>query len=138
MCPIYESTGNCHLGPKCKLHHPKSRTVGKKRKRSKEEKKSAMGRYFGGSTHVQPSDPRTSIAEKFSRDENNIRDGNENLFEGSLADYISLGLTDEEDEGESAREIVHAMRDEANDDPDMELDDINYLIKPIGIMDVNV
>ncbi|KAK4765890.1 hypothetical protein SAY87_007532 [Trapa incisa] len=133
VCPIYESTGNCHLGSKCKLHHPKCHNKGKKRKRSKEN---TMGRYFGGSTRAQPSGPKASSTEKLYRDYNNIRDGDKNLVEGSFSDYIALGYTDEEDEGEVSGEIVHAMGDDTSDDADMEVDDIYSLIKPFGIMDV--
>ncbi|KAK4765888.1 hypothetical protein SAY87_007530 [Trapa incisa] len=133
VCPIYESTGNCRLGSKCKLHHPKCHNKGKKRKRSKEN---TMGRYFDGSTRAGPSGPKASSTENLYRDYNNIRDGDENLVEGSFADYIALGYTDEEDEGEVSGEIVHAMGDDTIDDADMEVDDIYSLIKPFGIMDV--
>ncbi|XP_031372489.1 uncharacterized protein LOC116187720 isoform X1 [Punica granatum] len=132
VCPIFESTGNCPLGSKCKLHHPKSRTKGKKRKRSK-EKKNAMGRYFGGSKYVRASDPGTSVTEKPSADESNSNNGDDNPFEEKLADYVSLDVSDEE---EGAEDIGRVMGVEANDDFDMELDDLDELIKPIGIMNV--
>ncbi|KAK3428243.1 hypothetical protein EUGRSUZ_E01003 [Eucalyptus grandis] len=48
ICPTFEATGRCQQGSKCKLHHPKGRSKGKKRKRSGE--KSSLGRYFGSMT----------------------------------------------------------------------------------------
>ncbi|GKU87770.1 hypothetical protein SLEP1_g2112 [Rubroshorea leprosula] len=124
VCPIFEATGSCSQGSKCKLHHPKKWSRGKKSQRSRENK-NAHGRYFG-SMHVDILEPGRVLAEREPRVD-------DNLSEGQFSDYISLDVSDEE-----ARESCDAMSEQAiggNDDPwDSQLDDLDELIKPIGIM----
>ncbi|GLT55844.1 hypothetical protein SLA2020_289310 [Shorea laevis] len=124
VCPIFEATGSCSQGSKCRLHHPKKWSRGKKSQRSRENK-NGHGRYFG-SMHVDILEPGRVLAERQPRVD-------DNLSEGQFSDYISLDVSDEE-----ARESCDAMSEQAifgNDDPwDSQLDDLDELIKPIGIM----
>ncbi|KFK42125.1 hypothetical protein AALP_AA2G214200 [Arabis alpina] len=45
-CPVFEATGSCPQESECKLHHPKNRSKGKKRKRESEPWQKIS--FFGG------------------------------------------------------------------------------------------
>ncbi|XP_057973394.1 uncharacterized protein At1g21580 [Malania oleifera] len=126
VCPNFEATGVCSQGSKCKLHHPKNRSRGKKRKRSIEQT-NARGRYFGS---INPNIAETAVAvsEKHTAHNNEIF-----LEDGRLADYISLDVSDDE-----ARETEGPMSEQTamcDDEPsDAQLDNLDQLIKPIRIM----
>ncbi|GLT84932.1 hypothetical protein SLE2022_031390 [Rubroshorea leprosula] len=128
VCPIFEAKGSCSQGSKCKLHHPKKWSRSKKSKRSREHK-SAHGRYFG-SMHVDISEPGRVVGERQPRVD-------DNLCEGQFSDYIGLDVSDEE-----AKETNDTMSDQptfGDDDPwDSQTDDLEELIKPIGIMNRNL
>ncbi|GAV81655.1 hypothetical protein CFOL_v3_25109 [Cephalotus follicularis] len=126
ICPIFEATGSCPQGSKCKLHHPKTKRKGKKRKRSREQK-NTQGRYFG-SMHVKISEPGIAVSEKYS-----FLDHDDHIFEGRNADYISLGVSDEE-YGESY-DLPSEQTSFFDSDPsDLQLNDIDELIKPVRVM----
>lgn len=131
VCPTFEATGSCPLGSKCKLHHPKSRSKGKKSRGSRKQK-STYGRYFG-SMLLDDSEPQmTMISERHSTHDNI------NLFvEGKLVDYISVDFSNEE-----AREANDALCGQTtfpdNDASDLQFDDLDELIKPIRIMNRQV
>lgn len=131
VCPVFEATGTCPQGSKCKLHHPKNRSKGskgKKRKRVGQQRK-AQGRYFG-STHVNVSEPRTAVNEKHSTQ------NNDDIFiEGKYADYISLDFSDEE-VGET-NDLTSQRMFYDSDSSDLQLDDLDELIKPFRIMNRN-
>ncbi|XP_057442716.1 uncharacterized protein LOC130734365 isoform X2 [Lotus japonicus] len=82
ICPAFEATGTCVQGTKCKLHHPKKQSKGKKRKRSGDQ--NSRGRYFG-SISVDVSEPEMMMASS-----------QQNLdLEKELSDYISLNVNEE-------------------------------------------
>ncbi|GLT77926.1 hypothetical protein SLA2020_494800 [Shorea laevis] len=129
VCPIFEAEGSCWQGSKCKLHHPKKWSRSKKCKRSTEHK-NAHGRYFG-SMHVDISEPGRLVGERQPRVD-------DNLCEGQFSDYISLDVSDEQ-----AEETNDTTSDQPtfgdDDDPwDSQIDDLDELIKPIGIMNRNL
>ncbi|KDP32867.1 hypothetical protein JCGZ_12159 [Jatropha curcas] len=125
VCPTYEATGSCPQGSKCKLHHPKNRSKGKKSKQSREKKK-AQGRYFG-SMNINTSDPGPAVSEK------HLVEDNDNIgSEGSIADYISLDFSGETAESTNIVEEQTSFRD--SDPMEFELVDLDELIKPIRIM----
>ncbi|KAF3976404.1 hypothetical protein CMV_000424 [Castanea mollissima] len=131
VCPVFEATGTCPQGSKCKLHHPKNRSKGskgKKRKRGGQQRK-AQGRYFG-STHVNVSEPRTAVNEKHSTQHND-----DIFIEGKYADYISLEFSDEE-VGET-NDLTSERMFYDSDSSDLQLDDLDELIKPFRIMNRN-
>ncbi|OMO91233.1 Zinc finger, CCCH-type [Corchorus capsularis] len=120
VCPNLEATGSCPQGSKCKLHHPKMQSKGKKRKRSMEYK-NARGRYFGIDI-LEPKKLRHQAV-----------DDDDRFFGGEFSDYIHLDVSDDE-----AGEICRLMNDEIafgdNDSSELQLDDLDELIKPIRIM----
>ncbi|XP_022749074.1 uncharacterized protein LOC111298604 isoform X2 [Durio zibethinus] len=123
VCPNFEATGSCSQGSKCKLHHPKYRSKGKKIKRSTEQK-NARGRYFG----IDILEPKRMVSERHE-----ALDHDDIFFDGKLSDYIGLDVSDDE-----AGELNHVMFDQTtfgdNDSSDLQLDDLDELIKPVGIM----
>nr|GEX15103.1 zinc finger, CCCH-type [Tanacetum cinerariifolium] len=90
-CPVFEATGACPQGSKCKLHHPKNRKTGLKRKQQhslEQNQKNSRGRYFGSFRGGEAM----PISEKhYLRD-----DDGDMLCQGELTEYISLGFSDEE------------------------------------------
>ncbi|KAJ4840051.1 hypothetical protein Tsubulata_038184 [Turnera subulata] len=128
ICPVYEATGSCPQGSKCKLHHPKKRTKRRKSKQSR-EKKNAHGRYFGP-MHVNISETTTAVSKKHPMPDNMDVDE-----KGSIADYISLDAGDEETE-----KIVDGEDKETtfsdSDSLDLKSDDFDELIKPVRLMHV--
>ncbi|PQM37687.1 uncharacterized protein Pyn_12733 [Prunus yedoensis var. nudiflora] len=88
VCPSFEATGTCPQGPKCKLHHPRNRTKGKKRKRTREQK-NAWARYFV-SKDINFSEPR-AVSGK-----NCAQNGDDTFDDGRAADFISIDDSDEE------------------------------------------
>ncbi|XP_030545243.2 uncharacterized protein LOC115751464 isoform X2 [Rhodamnia argentea] len=119
ICPTFEATGRCQQGSKCKLHHPKGRSKGKKRKRSGE--KSSLGRYFGSMT-IRLSKQGTAAPERV-----HVEDIDDNSV---FSDYISLDVSDDE-----LRESDDPMIFDEIDPLDVRLDDLDEQIKPIRIMD---
>lgn len=119
ICPTFEATGRCQQGSKCKLHHPKGRIKGKKRKRSGE--KSSLGRYFGSMT-IRLSKQGTAASERVR-----VEDNDDNTV---FSDYISLDVSDDEE-----RESDDPMIYDEIDPLDVRLDDLDEQIKPIRIMD---
>ncbi|XVF39246.1 hypothetical protein PTKIN_Ptkin01aG0020100 [Pterospermum kingtungense] len=122
VCPNFEAKRSCSQGSKCKLHHPKNRSKRKKSKRM--EHNYAHGRYFG----VDIFEPKRMVSER-----HRAIDDDDILFDGKFSDYINLDVSDDE-----AGELHHAMRDQMtssdNDSTDLQLDDLDGLIKPIRVM----
>ncbi|XP_047182768.1 uncharacterized protein LOC124848982 isoform X2 [Vigna umbellata] len=119
VCPTFEATGTCTEGSKCKLHHPKKQSKGKKRKRSGDQKHT-RGRYFG----FIPADVSESgmmVAPNRHKQSSEI--------EEELSDYISLDVVSEE----------VADTDDLSFDPAVfcdndSLDDLDELIKPVLLL----
>ncbi|KAK6246275.1 hypothetical protein SCA6_009365 [Theobroma cacao] len=123
VCPNFEATGSCPQGSKCKLHHPKKQSKGKKSKRSIKHN-NARGRYFGIDMLV----PKRMVPES-----HRALDDDDMFFDGKFSDYIRLDVRDDD-----AGEIHQVMNDQMtfgdNDSSDLRLDDLDELIKPIRIM----
>ncbi|XP_021895300.1 uncharacterized protein LOC110812756 isoform X2 [Carica papaya] len=130
VCPAFEATGSCPQGSKCKLHHPKNRSKGRKRKRSCAQK-NARGRYFG-SLHVEITEPGSVVLERHSMQEENA------IFGGKLTDYIGLDDTDGEVSDGEAGESNDLGNEKTTfgegDLSDFQFDDLDELIKPVRIM----
>lgn len=132
MCPLFEATGTCPERPKCKLHHPKRQTKGRKRKRS-EEKNNDQGRYFGSKRINAAGSSRMVVTEKHP-----VK-SSDPYPEGDLADYISLDVSSDEETAES-QDYSTSQRTSFCEGylPELLLDDPDELIKPIRIMDENL
>ncbi|KAI5355206.1 hypothetical protein L3X38_008101 [Prunus dulcis] len=126
VCPSFEATGTCPQGPKCKLHHPRNRTKGKKRKRTREQK-NAWGRYFV-SKDINFSEPRAVSGKHCAQNGDDIFD------DGRAADFISIDASDEE-AGESNDPINEQAASCDSDSSELELDDLDELIKPVRLLD---
>ncbi|KAK7320962.1 hypothetical protein VNO77_30965 [Canavalia gladiata] len=125
VCPVFEATGTCTQGTRCKLHHPKKQSKGKKRKRSVDQ--NSQGRYFC-SILIDVSEPGMTMAPKQPRQNDDL--------EEELSDYISL------DGNEDVADTVDQSFEPAtlcNDHPlDLQLDDFDEFIKPVLIMKTKI
>lgn len=129
VCPVFEATGNCPQGSKCKLHHPKNKRKGVKRKASS-EMKNGRGRYFG-SPHIDSSEHITAGSEKASAW------GNNDIFfkKGKFVDFISLDGSDEEELTSDQRSEEPPLCESSS--AEMQLDDLDELIKPMKLINRN-
>uniref|UniRef100_A0A7N0ZVW8 C3H1-type domain-containing protein n=1 Tax=Kalanchoe fedtschenkoi TaxID=63787 RepID=A0A7N0ZVW8_KALFE len=119
VCHVFEETGTCPQGSKCKLHHPKKRKVKQTNFRMQN---SAKGRYFG--SPPPGVGPQTVVLMK------HLTASSANIFEdGYIPDFISLhggGDNDVEDISCASENVDNFM--------DIEVCDLDTLIKPVGIM----
>ena len=130
VCPVFEATGSCPQGSKCKLHHPKNRSKGKKKKQSREL--NAQVRYFGFK-HVGNGDPGGAASEK----DTTKKDDDISFREGRFSDYIGLDVGDEEDGNIENLRTQHTTL--FSSEPSyLHLDDLDELIKPVLIMYKNL
>ncbi|XVE60266.1 hypothetical protein DITRI_Ditri05aG0115200 [Diplodiscus trichospermus] len=113
VCPYFEATASGPQGSKCKLHHPKNRSKGKKRKRSVEHK-NAHGRYFG----IDISEPKSMVYERHQA----LFDDNI-FFDGKFSDYIRLDVSVDE-AGELHQVICDQTAFDDHDSLDLQLDDL--------------
>ncbi|KAL1208003.1 hypothetical protein V5N11_022047 [Cardamine amara subsp. amara] len=131
ICPVFEATGTCSQGSKCKLHHPKNQSKGRKRKRPSEpSQKNSRGRYFG-SLHKVISESEPMVVERRSTDSE--------VFGMEGLDFVILGST--EYEAGDNNDPEYEAGD--NNDPateesicsDSEAPDSLYnLIRPVALM----
>ncbi|XP_050235440.1 uncharacterized protein At1g21580 isoform X2 [Mercurialis annua] len=126
VCPTYEATGSCPQGSKCKLHHPKNRSKGKKSKQVR-EKKSTLGRYFGP-VQSKMSEPGMAVFKKPAMED----DGNF-FLERNIADYISLNASDGGGENSNPAD-EQTSSSNCCDMLDFQLVDLDEVIKPVRIM----
>nr|XP_029116510.1 LOW QUALITY PROTEIN: uncharacterized protein LOC105060998 [Elaeis guineensis] len=128
VCPLFEATGKCPQGSKCKLYHPKSKNKSKKKKGFMVQSNS-RGRYFGSTISV--------IGESLIAPVNKLDGGEgEDLFcsDGRFADYISLDVGKESGTVKLNLPIHLHPAESDSDHFDMQPDDLDALIKPIRIM----
>ncbi|KAG9146665.1 hypothetical protein Leryth_021817 [Lithospermum erythrorhizon] len=121
VCPIFEATGECPQGSKCKLHHPKKRSQTKK---PLKEQKKGHGRYFVPG-HIETSE--CTISKMLSE-----RCNDDILYEdGRIAEFISLTVND----GEVGR-TIGMINEQASDfaPPEAQVSDLEDLIRPIRLM----
>ncbi|XP_010319713.1 uncharacterized protein At1g21580 isoform X3 [Solanum lycopersicum] len=128
VCPVFEATGNCPKGSNCKLHHPKNRRKGAKRK-ALSELKNGRGRYFG-SPHIHISECITAGSEKPS-----VKGNNDIFLEGKFVDFISLDGSDEEEQTIDQRSEEKPLCESGP--AEMQLDDLDELIKPVRLINRN-
>lgn len=114
--------GTCTQGAKCKLHHPKKQSKGKKRKRSGDQNNDS-GRYFG-SIHADVSEPGLTVAPSHSQKNEEHED--------ELTDYISLDVYEEAADMVDQSSGLSTFCD--NDTVDLQLDTSDELIKHISII----
>ncbi|CAH2033536.1 unnamed protein product [Thlaspi arvense] len=120
-CPVYEATGSCPQGSKCKLHHPKHQSKGSKRKRpSDPSEKNSRGRYFG-SLHKVFSESEPMVVDRLSADSEVL--GMEGL------DFIFLGAP----EYETGENSDRATEQSISSDGEAPLSIYN-LIRPVALM----
>ncbi|XP_027772203.1 uncharacterized protein LOC107017622 isoform X2 [Solanum pennellii] len=128
VCPVFEATGNCPKGSNCKLHHPKNRRKGVKRK-ALSELKNGRGRYFG-SPHIHITECITAGSEKPS-----VKGNNDIFLEGKFVDFISLDGSDEEELTIDQRSEEKPLCESGP--AEMQLDDLDELIKPMRLINRN-
>ncbi|KAF5208151.1 Zinc finger ccch domain-containing protein [Thalictrum thalictroides] len=90
VCPIFQSTGVCLQRSVCKLHHPKNRN--KSKKRSKDSNKPGA-RYFGSKLNGASELGNVSSGKHIEKQSEEIYTSEE-----KLSDYISLDVSDEEEQ----------------------------------------
>lgn len=127
VCPIFEATGSCSQGSKCKLHHPKNRSKGKKQSREL----NARVRYFGF-RHISNGDPERVAPEKDTAKKDDI-----SFQEGRFVEYISLDVSDEEF-GSTEDPRTQQTTFFGSEQSYLHLDDVDELIKPVLIMNNNL
>ncbi|KAL0698037.1 hypothetical protein Bca4012_054159 [Brassica carinata] len=121
-CPVFEATGSCSQGSKCKLHHPKNQSKGRKRKRPTEpSERNSRGRYFG-SLHKVFSESEPMVVDR--RPTSNSADfGIEGL------DFIFLGATEYE-AGNNSDPAAEQSVSSASEEPVS----VYNLIRPVALM----
>ncbi|KAI3767594.1 hypothetical protein L2E82_17839 [Cichorium intybus] len=121
-CPVFEATGECSQGTKCKLHHPKNRrSTGLKRKShnsTQGHQKNSRGRYFSGGEEMP-----------VSKHQHHLKDDDQDISlscqQGKFAEYISL------DFGDVISDKTPMLTREPSISSEVDLDE---LTKPIRIM----
>ncbi|KAI3984052.1 hypothetical protein MKX01_035179 [Papaver californicum] len=104
VCPQFESTGECPQGKKCKLHHPSRNMKNRKRKRPEETNlKHVRGRYFGSNKFDGEIESGRTISSGHCSEQK--KNGDSFFTEGGIMDYISLEVSesDNEEEAEEAQ-----------------------------------
>ncbi|KAF2591635.1 hypothetical protein F2Q70_00040314 [Brassica cretica] len=120
-CPVFEATGSCSQGSKCKLHHPKNQSKGRKRKRPAEpSERNSRGRYFG-SRHKVFSESEPMVVDR--RPTNSADFGIEGL------DFIFLGATEYE-AGDNSDLAAEESVSSASEEPVS----VYNLIRPVALM----
>ncbi|CAF2109866.1 unnamed protein product [Brassica napus] len=121
-CPVFEATGSCSQGSKCKLHHPKNQSKGRKRKRPAEpSERNSRGRYFG-SRHKVFSESEPMVVDR--RPTNSADFG---IEEG--LDFIFLGATEYE-AGDNSDLAGEESVSSASEEPVS----VYNLIRPVALM----
>ncbi|KAL2894017.1 Zinc finger CCCH domain-containing protein 7 [Bienertia sinuspersici] len=127
ICPVFDVSGSCPQGSKCKLYHPR-KVKAKKRKISRDQN-NAKGRYFGSDLSVFVDSESRPILEKTVELEPSK--GNY-AVQGDLGDFISLDVGDNE---VLENELTSDQAFLCEDDPlNCQLDDLDDLIKPLSIL----
>ncbi|XP_018462521.1 uncharacterized protein At1g21580 isoform X2 [Raphanus sativus] len=121
-CPVLEATGSCSQGSKCKLHHPKNQSEGRKRKRlSEPSERNSRGRYFG-SLHKVLDESEPMVVDRLPTS-NSADFGIEGL------DFIFLGATEYE-EGDNNDLAAGESVSSASEEPGL----VYNLIRPVALM----
>ncbi|KAI3725906.1 hypothetical protein L1987_65702 [Smallanthus sonchifolius] len=125
-CPVFEATGACSQGTKCKLHHPKNQLKRKQQNSTGQQQKNSKGRYFGSirGEEVMP------VSEKHYLKYDDMDGDGDVDQDGKFAEYISLDFGNEE-----AVEVTSDQRTVLISEPlGLGADEFDEQTKPIGIM----
>ncbi|KAK9067396.1 hypothetical protein SSX86_014724 [Deinandra increscens subsp. villosa] len=123
-CPVFEATGECPQGAKCKLHHPKNQLKRKQQNSMAQHQKNSRGRYFGS---VSGEEATAMSSEKQFLKYDDV-DGDMLCEDGKFAEYISLDHGNEE-----AGEVASEQRTRLISSETLCFD-ADELTKPIKIM----
>ncbi|XP_074571066.1 uncharacterized protein LOC141827663 [Curcuma longa] len=128
VCPIYQATGKCLQGSKCKLHHPKSKCKPKKRKDAMVQG-NTWGRYFGSGISLVGEPLVVSL------DTDSEKKANDLFCNGQFAEFIALAYDENDDEASFmvSADDAHPSNFESGNDA-LQNNDLDALIKPIRIM----
>jgi hypothetical protein len=131
VCPIFEETGKCLEGSKCKLHHPKIRTKSKKNKQLMYENYS-KGRYFAEQRITQGFENHHHYNNRYSNK------NAEDIFfqEGKFVDYVTLDVSDDDKNEDIGLRIEERNPSSNNITGITDIGDvyINKLIKPVKLL----
>lgn len=125
VCLVFEATGECPQGSRCKLHHPKKKS---KSKRSKVDtvQNNSRGRYF--ETNVgHGSGARIVYLEEDERQKPEQVSGEE------FADFIELGAGIEVPEDADTSDDIQLMELDLGN-LEVQADNNDAIIKPLRIM----
>lgn len=125
VCLVFEATGECPQGSRCKLHHPKKKS---KSKRSKVDtvQNNSRGRYF--ETNVgHGSGARIVYLEEDERQKPEQVSGEE------FADFIELGAGIEVPEDADTSDDIQLMELDSGN-LEVQADNNDAIIKPLRIM----
>ena len=129
MCPLFEATGKCPQGSKCKLHHPKSRNKSKKWKRCEIQNNSRV-RYFG-SKIIKLGESLAVNSDKCAMEK--VTDPF--CYDGCFADFISIDADSDDNDGVQTNVAEDYNTKESESDlSDMHPDELDAVIKPVRIM----
>ncbi|CAM8936302.1 unnamed protein product [Rhodiola kirilowii] len=127
VCHVFEETGSCPQGSKCRFHHPKKR---KSKHASSRMHNLSKGRYFGHPALEVSDPPQTVVLMKQSTGSSC------SIYQdGDIPDFISLNASGDDDEDNVyGNEEVSWANKHSENDMDIEVCDLDALIKPIMIM----
>ncbi|XP_076913343.1 uncharacterized protein LOC143571931 isoform X2 [Bidens hawaiensis] len=127
-CPVFEATGSCPQGTKCKLHHPKSQLKRKHQSSAEQQTKNSRGRYFGSVRGEEV----VRVSEKSYSKNDDVDEEGMLCQEGKFAEYISLDCGSEE----GGDEVIGDTRTRLmiSEPLGLGVGEIDELTKPIGIM----
>ncbi|KAG6483010.1 uncharacterized protein LOC122014653 isoform X1 [Zingiber officinale] len=128
VCPIYQATGKCLQGSKCKLHHPKTKNKTKKRKDTVVQG-NTWGRYFGSDISLVGEPLVVSLDKKV------VKKANDLFCNGQFTEFIALAADEIDDEASFmvSEDDTHPSHFESGNDA-LQNNDLDALIKPIRIM----
>ncbi|KAI7740713.1 hypothetical protein M8C21_023524, partial [Ambrosia artemisiifolia] len=129
-CPVFEATGACSQGTKCKLHHPKNQLKRKHQSSMDQQQKNSRGRYFGS---FRAEEAMRVSDNQYLKNDDMDEDVDGDMFcqEGKFAEFISLDVGNEE-----AGEVTGDSRTSLMISEPLDLDagEFDELTKPVRIM----
>ncbi|KAL8251394.1 hypothetical protein R6Q59_035087 [Mikania micrantha] len=129
-CPVFEATGACPQGTKCKLHHPKNQLKRKQQNSTEQHQKNSRGRYFGPVSGEEATPIFENQYLKYDDMDDDV-DGDILCQDGKFAEYISLDFSNEE-----AGEVISDQSTRLISEPLglLGADESDEQTKPVGIM----
>lgn len=90
------------------------------------EHKVGRGRYFG----IDISQPKRMVSER----QHQVLEDDRGCFDGKFSEYIKLNVSDDDEAGDLHEVICDQTSFVDNDPSDIQLEDLDELIKPIRII----